>query len=142
MDLKESFEVISIFLRWMEICQENNRSSVKDIDLNHLRNDVDHSSLLRRMLEGKEPLPKAPPKAFSSPIYNLADTGRYIPFGVKFYPEGLMGIDIPSVVIDQSIWNIIEKNSDEYYVIEWPKDVGSRYKLTLINDVWTLTNEK
>jgi hypothetical protein len=35
--------------------------------------DADHSLLLRRLLAGKPLLPKAPPKRFNSPAYDLAE---------------------------------------------------------------------
>ena len=44
--------------------------------LSQLSADVDHSSLLRRLLAGKEPLPEPPPRSFSYPWYEIVEQGH------------------------------------------------------------------
>lgn len=52
--------------KWMEICEENNRGIGPA--------DVDHSSLLRRLLSGKAAHPVPPPMRFSYPAWELVES--------------------------------------------------------------------
>jgi hypothetical protein len=57
----EAWRGIGCLLRWLEIVsREKSASFVKSVfdDLERLVIHVDHSSLLRRLLHGKEPLPR------------------------------------------------------------------------------------
>lgn len=51
---------------WLEICEKNNRQIGPA--------DVDHSSLLRRLLAGKSPHAEPPPKRFSYPAWELVES--------------------------------------------------------------------
>ncbi|HLG26328.1 MAG TPA: hypothetical protein VI423_00920, partial [Paenisporosarcina sp.] len=68
---------IKTLLEWLQICQQNGRSFPSS--LTTLMINIDHSVLLRRMLEGKPPLPKAPPRTFSYPNYQMIESGEYYP---------------------------------------------------------------
>ncbi len=69
--------------------------------------DVDHSSLLRRVLRGIDPLPFPPPKRYSYPDYELGE-GKPVKVGVPREVE-LMG---GRVNIDQSIgWRWHDKEA-------------------------------
>ena len=57
--------------------------------------DADHSSLLRRLLRGKKPLKKAPPRRFSYPCYDLAEGKEVDILEATDWPER------GKVVIDQ-----------------------------------------
>lgn len=52
--------------QWMAICEENGRNVGPA--------DVDHSSLLRRLLSGKAAHPEPPPKRFSYPAWELVES--------------------------------------------------------------------
>jgi hypothetical protein len=84
--------------------------------------DVDHSSLLQRLLDGKEPLPVPPPKQYSYPAYHLVeeDGPQYV-YEVWFNDPG-------QVVIEQSPWQIVEKLSEEDYIVQWGQ-FDQRYRL-------------
>jgi len=84
--------------------------------------DIDHSALLSRLLEGKEPLPVPPPKQFSYPAYHLveADEPQYV-LEVWFKDDGR------EVVIEQSPWIIVSKTNDEDYLVRW--DHNQLYRL-------------
>ncbi len=82
--------------------------------------DADHSSLLFRLLEGKEPLPQPPPRAYSYPWYSLVETGG--PELCEAYPHFddymKMGHERPFAVVNQSLWKIVGKDGDTY-LLEW-----------------------
>jgi len=52
--------------QWLEICEANNRKIEPA--------DVDHSSLLRRLLAGKSALLQPPPKRFGYPAWELIES--------------------------------------------------------------------
>ena len=67
-------------IKWLEIREAN---GIKlPISITQLAADIDHSALLIRLLEGKKPLEKAPPKTFSYPNYQMIENGKYNPLEV------------------------------------------------------------
>lgn len=80
--------------------------------------DVDHSSLLRRLLNGDEPLPKPPPRRFSYPDYALG-MGEPVAI-VEFGKLDWAGYDKNILVIDQAQWLILEERDDGSFLLEWP----------------------
>jgi len=93
-----------------------------------LRADIDHSALLRRLLEGEQALPVPPPKQYSYPAYNLVE---------KDEPQFVLGVwfskDDDMVVIEQSPWRIVEKRGDEDYIVQW--DFNHKFRLYMKDDV-------
>jgi len=74
--------------------------------------DIDHSALLVRLLDGKEPLPAPPPRANSYPWYDLIESGKGEAMEVWRYP-GWPGI----LCINQSgQWSVIEAHDDGSYL--------------------------
>jgi len=67
---------------------------------------------------GKEPLPLAPPRAFSSPWYEIyEEDGPHIAYKV-FKSEGIVNGSF--LVVDQCPWKIIEEIiTDQEYVIQY-----------------------
>ena len=59
--------VIGCLLRWLEIRTENGKPFPQSAA--QLSVDIDHSSLLSRLLSGKEPLPEPPPLRYGYPDY-------------------------------------------------------------------------
>lgn len=90
--------------------------------------DVGHSALLRWLLSGKEPFDEPPPRMMSYPAYHLAAGEKVRPFEVFFVDE-----DDPiapgSVVISQSIWNILEEHEDGSYTVQWCENERAKYLL-------------
>ncbi len=72
--------------------------------------ELDHSSLFRRLIEGKSPLPAPPPLSFSQPWYELAERGWATPQTVVEIPDGL--------VINNTLWKIESKSGERYVLLE------------------------
>lgn len=73
---------IKTFFRWLEIREAHG------IDLRRRDNlyvDADHSALLHRLLEGKEPFEEPPPCAYSYPWYELLENGKAS--AIEVYPS-------------------------------------------------------
>lgn len=94
--------------------------------------DIDHSSLLRRLLDGKEALALPPPKRFSYPDYSLVEEdGPQRVLEVHFNPKRCSQ-DSGQVYIDQSIWDI-ESVENDVYIVRWRWD--QRFKLYEMENV-------
>lgn len=103
---------------------------IRDYNEHPTAADVDHSSLLRRLLSGKEPLPFKPPKRYSYPDYALGEGESRI--ATEVWETKNSWLDNPNqdlLIIDQSRWHIIERRADGGYVVEWPDEPGSRYEV-------------
>ena len=75
--------------------------------------EADHSALLGRLLEGKEPLAFAPPTAYAYPWYDLFDR----PFLEWTMDEPWVNPHDPSeIVIAQGRWHVEETLSDGWRV--------------------------
>jgi hypothetical protein len=112
----ETNQTISCFHKWLSIREENDIPFPNN--LLKLRIDMDHSALLRRLLEGKEPLPIPPPRAFSYPWYELIDYGCSEPNEV-WEPNASLH-SYPCLVIDQfSGWKILDKVSETEWIITY-----------------------
>jgi len=73
--------------------------------------DIDHSALLARLLDGKEPLPAPPPRAFSYPWYDLIESGKGDAMEVWRHPP-----NADTISINQSgQWAVIEARDDGSY---------------------------
>lgn len=88
--------------------------------------DIDHSSLLHRLLR-KEKIPKfAPPRAFSYPVPSLEMGEVYKPMEVTLESSFFKifardnNKDKKYVLIDQSIWELAKKEDKDKYIIIWP----------------------
>jgi hypothetical protein len=119
----EAWRGIVCFLRWIEIRAENGHP-IPNL-LPAMEGDIYHSHLLRRMLEGKEPLDTPPPESFGQPWYELVETGRGIATEVKpweWAPE-------QKISINQGIWTILEKKSDNEFLVTYRLNPAT-YRLT------------
>lgn len=106
---------IDCYKKYYRIREDNGYNSPRDVD-------IDHSSLLRRLLSGKEPLPKPPPKRYSYPSYDLGE-GKPVKISELWEYEDM-------VVIDQSKeWKWVDKvqgvllhgNGDKYKFTSAPE---------------------
>jgi len=89
--------------------------------------DADHSSLLARLLDGKQPLPHPPPKFYSRPFYSLFDEGMVTLSATSVgFPEK----DPEAVVIGQSRYKLVrafEEDSKQAYILsDWRYTRGDR----------------
>lgn len=104
---------IETLLRWLEIRKEQGQELSS---LEELRENIYHSSLLKRLLEGKPPLPEPPPKSFGYPNYELVETGYCEPYSVFEIQKGKQ----TKIVIDQAPYNLVKKVSDSEWIVLWP----------------------
>lgn len=114
---------INIFFRWLEIREENGYP--RTTTLNQLKADADHSSLLKRLLRGEDPLPEAPPRAYSYPWCGLIRDGKASPFEVSE-----SGMVPGKLVIEQSLWEIIEKLGEDSWIVTYHTPDVSRIRRT------------
>jgi hypothetical protein len=109
-------DVIKAFCRWLEIREQHGLSFPGDPEMMAI--DAGHSSLLGRLLSGKEPLAEAPPKRMSYPWYELVEHGRADPLEVWIPQEG----DAPHegmIVVDQHFWTIIEVRGEKEWIVAY-----------------------
>lgn len=96
--------------------------------------DIDHSSLLRRILAGRPIFKEEPPNRFSYPDYELASGRNITRTGtVKFKDESyqVRGISANSrvVIIDQSFWGIIKNVDYNIFIVRYYKNEKAKYIL-------------
>lgn len=108
-------EVENLF-KVLEIRLENGYDFPRD--LNHLKISIRKSALFHRLMEGKEPLPIPPPRAYSYPWYNLIEDGYGYPFEVWEATDKAF-VNFPAVGIDQSIWKLIEKIGENDFIVSY-----------------------
>jgi len=92
--------------------------------------DIDHSSLLRRLLEGKPIYKKAPPRAFSYPWYELLDTGTAEFADISLWELQASAdwkrgakVDFKTdrlVMINQSVWGLESVISENEIIATYP----------------------
>jgi hypothetical protein len=123
--------------QWLEIREEHGES-LKETYADQLRCDMQHSSLLCRLVvQQKEPLPIPPPCAYSYPWYSLIETGNDENI-TDFHDYDKAGHYPGYVAIAQSLWKIEKRVSDDEFLLRY------RYKtrdktFTDSPDVWHLT---
>ena len=96
--------------------------------------DMTHSSLLSRILNGKEPLPTPPPRAYAYPWYSLIEDGKAEISDVHFHKDaGYQG----EVIICQSGWKVAEKRSDAEYLLQY--QYTTKDGLRWSDELWKLS---
>lgn len=106
---------IGCLLRWLQIREENGIGFPPNLP--QFCADVDHSSLLKRLLEGTEPLPIAPPRAYSYPWYQLIEDGYGYPLEVWEAPDNFFSTEYQTLIIDQcACWKVLEKLSENSWI--------------------------
>lgn len=120
--------MIEALFRWLEIREENGIPFPRD--LISLKTDIDHSVLLKRLMNGKEIFPEPPPKAYGYPCYKMLEEQIYKPGEVWFHNEDL--------VINQTVWKIIERISDTEYIVSYEYVVSRKFDKKMSKNRWTL----
>ncbi len=96
--------VIDCIRTWLETRQQNGYSDAT-------ANDVDHSALLRRLLNGKPLLPNPPPVSFSYPWYEILETGKALRCNVLRHRNST------TISIDRDPrWHIVREAENALYV--------------------------
>lgn len=85
----------------------------------HFRVDAEHSSLLRRLLEGKTPFKEPPPLRHSYPWSDLIDNGREDNIDVREEQNKAFHHTEPMLYIDQHYWVILGKIGPEEWVVTY-----------------------
>lgn len=129
----EAWRGIMCFFRWIQIRAENGHPIPNFLPA--MEGDIFHSHLLRRMLSGKEPLESPPPESFGQPWYELVENGHGIASEVKpweWAPD-------QKISVNQGIWTIIEKKSDDEYVVNYRLNPASYRLCKQADGTWLLT---
>jgi hypothetical protein len=124
---REAWRGIMCLLRWVEIREENGHPVPPY--LRAIEGDLYHSPLLRRLIDGKEPLPTPPPEHHGQPWYELLESGRGVATEVvpwRWAPD-------QKISIDEGIWTIVEKRSDCEYLVSY-RVGGELYRLSQVAD--------
>ncbi len=109
--------------------------------------EIDHSALLKRLIQGKKPLEMAPPRSHSYPWYNLYENGEGNAYEVTVVERPLGEVERP-IVIDQGVWMLLQELGANRYVAQWrdghpkflvephdaPEHAFMRYQLTRIDE--------
>lgn len=132
---REAWRGIMCFLRWIQL-RALNGHAVPDF-LPGIEGDVFHSMLLRRLLDGKEPLPHPPPESFGKGWYDLLETGRAENVVVRpwqWNPE-------QKIAINEDVWTILERKSETQMIVTY-REGGERFRLTKGGDgVWRIERD-
>ena len=109
---------IKMMSEWARICEDNNRGTSSA--------DVDHSSLLYRLLSGKKALETPPPLRFSYPCYHLGEGKKVEIHNVRDNEPDLHDV-LGEVSIDQnSRWKWDDKESGVLVYVP----TGDKYQLS------------
>lgn len=130
---QDFFKLIDLLFKWLEIREEHGVDFPGSLD--QLKISMLKSSLLKRMIEGKEPLPYPPPRSYSYPWYSLIEDGEGTSKDVW---RGDAWVDdlynCPTLIIDQFPWKIIKELSpEEWFVVYSYKDFEES---TSCEDTW------
>lgn len=111
-------QLLEAVCTWLNIRFEHDREKLMfTLEYPHqMKADMDHSSLLHRLLLGKQPLDLPPPIAYSYPCYALVE-GEDCSLGgcgPSLDPE------LDGFYLGQARWDIVKKISDREYIIKWP----------------------
>jgi hypothetical protein len=129
---REAWRGIMCFLRWIQIRAINGHAIPNFLP--GLEGDLFHSHLLRRLLEGKEPLPFPPPESYGGAWYEILESGKAE--GVEVRPwEWAPDLKI---AINEGIWTIVEKKSATEMLVTY-REGGETFRLRRREDeTWML----
>lgn len=105
---------------WLRVRAEARGDKAGRLLAASLEVNADHSALLERLLEGRQPLPEPPPRAYSYPWYSLIEDGQGYAMEVWRRDDIDAIVGMPSVVVEQSRWDLVSENGAEDWTIRWP----------------------
>lgn len=96
------------------------------------------SSLLNRLLAGKNPFPERPPKSYSYPWYSLLEDGEARGY-MDVHREGLLQNELfadgpTRIAVNQSLWHIIEVVGENHYRVAYNLKEESVWDLRRLTD--------
>lgn len=105
-------------IEWLKIREAGGLDFPSSPD--HFQLTMMKSSLLNRLLQGKEPLPIPPPKKYSYPWYSLIETGEGQATDVWEADSWVRDFhDYPTLYICQFPWKVIQKISEEDWIVTY-----------------------
>ena len=119
---EEEQRVFKCISRWLTIADRAGREM--PADPGQFCINMQKSALLRRLLDGTEPFPLPPPKAYSYPWYSLLEKGEVS----GYLDHSKYGDD--RLNISQSLWYIIEQLGYNHYLVQYNKEEGSIWELS------------
>lgn len=105
-------------LQWLDIRSQYINSSINE-HLSQLSADLDHSSLLDRLCQGKEPFDVPPPRAMSYPNYDLLENDECFPLEVWESKGDDWGMGCVVLGIDQALWKVVEKRGEDDWLVKY-----------------------
>jgi len=112
---------IQCLLRWLEVREAEGHPFPDSV--RKLKEDIDHSALLGRLLSGQEPLDDPPPKTMAYPWYEIIEKGKGEPSQVWEAQSDLVSaLGFKAIIIDGYPWRILEKVSEEEYLVTYGKN--------------------
>lgn len=101
--------------QWIDLLKKQNIN----LDIDRFYSDASHSALLKRLLDGKEPLPKPPIKTHSYPNYFATEQGMFQPFEVFYTGDysSFLNDEVIFCVDQHSLkWKFSHKIGSDCYV--------------------------
>ena len=129
---QEAWRGVMCVLRWLAIRESN--SIPPPGRFHHLEDDISHSALLRRLIDGKDPLPDPPPESFGQPWYELVEIGTSANVSVSEIDWG-RGTHL---IINQALWKVIRQENEDSCLVTHRRG-GSLYRLERLKDGWRLS---
>ena len=124
----QAWRGVASLLRWLNcLGREKGSAILQELcqDPVQMRADIEHSLLLLRLLQGKEPLLYPPPLRGGYPWYELIETGEGTGYDVVEMPKD----GVPHLLINQSLqWRILEKIGLQEWIVTYRKD-GERFRV-------------
>lgn len=125
---EEQIKTLEAVCTWIETAAKAGVDVFKGGPM-QFRANMWHSSLLNRLLSGRQPLAEPPPIRYSYPNYELAE-GQECIVGVhrvwtiaslRRAEEAGIGEESKTITIDQSVWEVVEVRADaSIMVVRWP----------------------
>jgi hypothetical protein len=132
---REAWRGIMCFLRWIQVRAQNGHAVPNFLP--GIEADLFHSMLLRRLLDGKEPLPFPPPESFGKGWYALLEAGGAENVNVRRWewsPD-------TKIAINDDVWTILENRSPSEFVVTY-REGGERFRLSKrADDLWQMERE-
>ncbi len=122
---EEQTKILEAVCRWIEA------AAAAGVDVfqggpTQFRANMWHSSLLARLLQGKEPLPEPPPLAYSYPNYSLAEGEECVVGCAAVWTVASLKkaeeleAKSSTLTIDQSVWEVVEQPNPDEAIVRWP----------------------
>jgi hypothetical protein len=107
----EQLETIRCLLDWLEVRTSVGQALPSNVEA--LREAIDHSALLRRLLAGKPLLAAPPPLSFGQPWYELGEVG---------HAECYVKLGFSHLEINGMAWPIVERRGEDEFLVRQPGD--------------------